>query len=123
MGAILKDGYNMIAHALGMDYTKAIGYDFRAMVTFEGEAGNPLELKSFVQQEMIKRGILWSGTHNMCYSHSEHDIEYTLEAYKDVLPLLKKAVEKDTVLQQIKGTPIQPTFRRTSDFNTKPLVS
>jgi hypothetical protein len=41
--------------------------------------------------------------------------------YKEVLPLLKKAVANDTVLQQIKGIPIQPTFRKTSGFNTKPF--
>ena len=121
MGALLRDGYNMMTSVLGMDYTKAVGYNFRSMVTFDEMAGNPLELKSYVQQELIKRGILWSGTHNISYSHSPGDIEYTLEVYREVLPLLKKAVETNTVLQQIKGIPIQPTFRKTSDFNTKPL--
>jgi glutamate-1-semialdehyde aminotransferase len=121
MGALLKDSYNMIANVLGMDYTQAIGYNFRSMVTFDEIAGNPLELKSYVQQELIKRGILWSGTHNICYSHSIKDIEYTMEVYKEVLSLLKKAVENDTVFQQIKGIPIQPTFRKTSGFNTKPF--
>jgi glutamate-1-semialdehyde aminotransferase len=121
VGGFLRNGYNMVANAFGMDYTRAIGYNFRSMVTFDEIAGNPLELKSFVQQELIKRGILWSGTHNISYSHSINDIEYTLEAYKEVLSLLKKAVETDTVLQQIKGVPIQPTFRKTSEFNTKPV--
>ena len=37
-------------------------------------------MKSLVQQELIKRGILWSGFHNMCYSHTEADLDYTLEA-------------------------------------------
>ena len=121
LGGFLRNGYNMIANTFGMDYTKAVGYNFRSMVTFDEIAGNPLELKSFVQQELIKRGILWSGTHNISFSHSINDIEYTLEAYKEVLLLLKKAIETDTVLQQIKGVPIQPTFRKTSDFNTKPI--
>jgi glutamate-1-semialdehyde 2,1-aminomutase len=121
MGGFLRDGYNMITQVLGMDYTRAVGYNFRSMVTFDEIAGNPLELKSFVQQELIKRGILWSGTHNICFSHSISDVEYTLEAYKEVLYLLKNAVENNTVLQQLRGTPIQPTFRKTSDFNTKPI--
>jgi len=123
MGGKLKDGYNLLAMTLGMDYTKAIGYNFRSMITFDESAGNPLDLKSFVQQELIKRGILWSGTHNICYSHSNSDIDYTLEAYKDVLPLLKQAVESGTVSEQIDGIPIQPTFRKTSGFNTKPLLT
>ncbi len=122
LGAKLKDGYNNIVKELEMDYTRAVGYNFRSMVTFDEKAGNPLELKSFVQQELIKRGILWSGTHNMSYSHTNSDVEYTLTAYQQVLFLLKDAVEKGTVLQQIKGIPVQPTFRKTSGFNTKPLL-
>ncbi len=123
MGARLKEGYNAIAKEYGMDYTRSVGYDFRSMVTFDNTAGDPLELKSFVQQELIKRGILWSGTHNMCFSHKESDIEYTLDAYRQVLLLLKESVEKDTVHQNIKGSPIQPTFRKVSGFNTKPVLA
>jgi glutamate-1-semialdehyde 2,1-aminomutase len=121
MGAKLKDGYNKIATELGMDYTKAVGYNFRTMVTFDENAGNPLELKSFIQQELIKRGILWSGMHNMCYSHTAQDIDYTLDAYREVLRMLKKAITDESVRQQIKGEPVQPTFRKTSGFNTKPV--
>jgi glutamate-1-semialdehyde aminotransferase len=119
-GEILKEGYNKIAKDLGLDYTKTVGYNFRTMVTFDEKAGNPLELKSFVQQELIKRGILWSGMHNICYAHSNDDINYTLTAYKEVLSLLKEAVAGNTVLQNIRGIPVLPTFRKTSGFNTKP---
>lgn len=123
LGGKLKDGYNGIARELGMDYTKAIGYNFRSMVTFNEKAGDPLVLKSFVQQELIKRGILWSGMHNMSYSHTNTDVEYTLLAYRQILLLLKEAVEKGTIRDLIRGTLIQPTFRKTSEFNTKPVVA
>jgi len=119
-GDFLKEGYNTIASELGLDFTRAVGYSFRTMVCFDEKAGNPLELKSFVQQELIKRGILWSGMHNISYSHSIRDIEYTLSAYTEVLGLLKKALNENTVLKQIRGIPVQPTFRKTSGFNTKP---
>jgi len=122
VGDILKEGYNNIAGELGMDYTKAIGYSFRTMVSFDEKAGHPLELKSFVQQELVKRGILWSGMHNISYSHSMYDIEYTLSAYREVLGLLKEAVRDNTVSKRIRGIPVQPTFRKTSGFNTKPRI-
>ncbi len=122
LGAKLKNGYNNIVKELGMDYTRAVGYSFRSMITFDEKAGDPLILKSFVQQEFIKRGILWSGTHNMSYSHSNRDVDYTLAAYRHVLSMLKEFVEKNSVIKQINGIPIQPTFRKTSDFNTKPLL-
>lgn len=119
-GALLKEGYNTIAQKLEMDYTKCSGYNCRTIMTFDASAGNPLEMKSLVQQEMIKRGILWGGFHNMCYSHSDEDISYTLKAYEDVLPILKKAVDEKNVTGYLKGEPVEPVFRKTSNFNFKP---
>ena len=119
-GKKLKDGYNNISEELNMHYTKCIGYECRSLITFDSSAGNPLEMKSLVQQEMIKRGILWGGFHNMSFSHTDEDIEYTLKVYKDVLPILKNAVEEKNVLGYLKGAPVEPVFRKVSNFNTKP---
>jgi len=122
-GKKLKDGYNAIAEELGIsDYTRCTGYDCRSLVSFDAGAGNPLELKSFVQQELIKRGILWSGFHNMSFSHTEADIDYTLAAYRDALALLKEAVEEKEVRVKLKGAPVEPVFRKVSHFNTKPVA-
>ena len=58
-GRRLKEGYNLLAKELGVDgYTRCTGYDCRSLVSFDASAGNPLELKSYVQQELIKRGAL-----------------------------------------------------------------
>lgn len=119
-GKKLKDGYNKIAEGLSIDYTKCTGYDCRSIVTFDSARGNPLEMKSLVQQEMIKNGILWSGFHNMCYSHSDQDIDYTLSVYEKVLPVFKAAVEENKLPSFLKGEPVEPVFRKTSNFNTKP---
>ena len=122
-GKRLKDGYNTLAAELTIaHYTRCTGYDCRTMVSFDATAGNPLELKSFVQQEMIRRGILWSGFHNMSYSQTDADIDYTLAAYWEVLGLLKQAVENNEVASQIKGAVIEPVFRKVSNFNTKPVT-
>jgi glutamate-1-semialdehyde 2,1-aminomutase len=121
-GKKLKNGYNEIVNELEIDYSKCTGYDCRSIITFDAAKSgqNPLEMKSLVQQEMIKRGILWGGFHNMSFSHSDEDIEYTLKAYQDVLPILKEAVNKQDVHGFLKGDPVEPVFRKTSNFNTKP---
>jgi glutamate-1-semialdehyde 2,1-aminomutase len=119
-GQKLKEGYNKIATELGMDYTKCFGYNCRTIITFDASAGNPLEMKSLVQQEMIKNGILWSGFHNMCFSHTDEDVNYTLKVYEKVLPLLKKAIDNKNVKEYLKGEPVEPVFRKTSNFNIKP---
>ena len=121
-GKLLKSGYNEIVQNLKIDYSKCIGYDCRSLITFDPKAGNPLEMKSLVQQEMIKRGILWGGFHNMSYSHTDDDINYTLNTYKEVLPILKKAVEENNLKGYLKGEPVVPVFRKVSNFNTKPKI-
>lgn len=123
-GALLKNGYNDLAKELGLEnYTKCIGYNCRSMVTFTPEAGNGLELKTLMQQEMIKRGILWAGFHNMCFSHSDEDITYTLSAYRDVLPIIKQAIENQDIKSFIKGEILEAVFRKTSNYNIKPALA
>jgi len=122
-GSKLKEGFNNIALHNDMNYTRCSGYNFRSIVSFNSSAGDPLELKSLVQQELIKRGILWSGIHNMCYSHSNTDIDYTLSAYEEVLPILKQAVNEKNVNKYLMGKPVEPVFRKVDNFNIKPRKS
>jgi glutamate-1-semialdehyde aminotransferase len=113
IGSRLRDGYNDIADALDMPYTRCIGAGCRTMVTFDSSAGDPLYLKSLMQQLLIKKGILWSGFHNLSYSHKDEDIDYTLKAYRSVLSELKEAVDTGTVAERLLGEPLQPVFRKT----------
>jgi glutamate-1-semialdehyde aminotransferase len=121
-GQKLLDGYNDIATELGIrDVTHCKGHPARGMIVFDDRNGQSLLMKSLVQQELIRRGILWSGFHNMCYSHTEADLDYTLEAYGEVLATLKTALENHDVEARLRGTPVQPVFRRTDSFNLKPV--
>ena len=120
-GQRLMDGYNDIATELGIrDITYCKGHPARAMTVFDDKGGQGLLMKSLVQQELIRRGILWSGFHNMCYSHTEADLDYTLEAFGEVLAELKGALEAGDLASRLRGKPVQPVFRRTDSFNLKP---
>ncbi|MCB0720744.1 MAG: aminotransferase class III-fold pyridoxal phosphate-dependent enzyme [Ignavibacteriae bacterium] len=121
-GAKLKDGYNKIAEDLGMDYTKAIGFNYRSMVTYDPKAGDPLLQKTLVQQEMIKRGVLWGGFHTMCYSHTDADMDFIVKAYAEVLPILKDAVGNNKLKESLLGEPLKPVFRKTTNEGSKPKV-
>ncbi|MFH1197889.1 MAG: aminotransferase class III-fold pyridoxal phosphate-dependent enzyme [bacterium] len=120
-GKKLKDGYNEIASNLGMNYTKAVGYNWRSMATFDTIAGDPLIQKSIMQQEMIKRGVLWQGFFNMSFSHDDGDVQYTLLAFEQSLSYLKKAVDGNKLKEMLLGESVQPVFRRTDNFNMKPM--
>lgn len=120
-GKKLKDGYNEIAKKLKIESTKAIGYYWRSMATFDEKFGDPLIQKSIMQQEMIKRGVLWQGFFNMSFSHSDEDVNYTLQALEESLFVLKNAIEKNNLKETLKGEPVIPVFRKVDNFNMKPV--
>ena len=105
-----------------MDYTKAIGFNYRSMVTYDPKAGDPLLQKTLVQQEMIKRGVLWGGFHTMCYSHTDADMDFIVKAYAEVLPILKDAVDNNKLKESLLGEPLKPVFRKTTNEGSKPKV-
>lgn len=120
-GKKLKDGYNEIAKKLGVSSTQAIGYNWRSMATFDEKFGDALIQKSIMQQEMIKRGVLWQGFFNMSFSHSDSDVDYTLQALEESLYVLKKAIDENKLKETLKGEPVQPVFRKVDNFNMKPV--
>jgi hypothetical protein len=77
-------------------------------------------MKSLVQQEMLARGVLWGGFHTMCLSHSDADVEQVLQGYREVLPILKDALDKGDVKARLRGEPVEPVFRKTTNFHMKP---
>jgi len=122
-GDKLKAGYNALAAELGMDYTRCVGYGCRSLVTFDARAGDPLELKSLAQQELIRQGVLWGGFHNLSFSHADADVEYTLGAWREALAVLREAVAAGNVRGRLRGEPVEPVFRRTTGFNLKPRAA
>jgi glutamate-1-semialdehyde 2,1-aminomutase len=122
-GRKLRHGYNEIASELGLAWTRCSGLDARSIVTFDASAGDPLEIKSLVQQEMLKRGVLWGGFHNLSFSHSDVDVAYTLAAYCEVLPLVRDAVDNRTIRESLRGEPVEPVFRKTTGFHSRPRAA
>lgn len=113
-GKKLKDGYNALAAQFELqDVTHCAGFDCRTVINFTGQGGDPLVLKTLMQQEMLKRGVLWGGFHNMSFSHTDADVAYTLEAYEDAFPVLKHAIESGKPEQFLRGEVLEMVFRKT----------
>jgi glutamate-1-semialdehyde aminotransferase len=120
-GRRLRDGFNAIARDLGMGYVSCAGLPARTIVTFAPTAGaTALEMKSLAQQELLKRGVLWGGFHNMSLSHGEAEVRYMLDCWRDVLGTLGRAVADARVREALRGEAVEPVFRKTSQFHTKP---
>ncbi len=113
-GAKLKDGYNELAerHRL-QEVTQCAGYPPRTALFFKDSRGEEsLELTTLFHQEAISNGILLCGGHNLCYSHSDADIDRTLEVYDAALAVLRKAIDDGDIRRYLRGPVNEPIFRR-----------
>ncbi|MBK8939356.1 MAG: aminotransferase class III-fold pyridoxal phosphate-dependent enzyme [Polyangiaceae bacterium] len=120
-GAKLREGYAALAKEAGLEAsTKCFGYDARTIITFADDRSSPLAMKTYVQQEMLARGVLWGGFHNLSFSHSDAEVAQVLGAYKEVLPLLAEALADKSVEKRLRGKLLEPVFRKTDNFHLKP---
>jgi glutamate-1-semialdehyde 2,1-aminomutase len=113
-GKKLLDGFNQLAQSKRLGGTRATGAPCRSLIVFDAGAGDPLLQKSVVQQELIRHGVLWTGFHNMCFSHSDADVEHVLAGYDRALDVLASALRKNALAAALRGRPVQPVFRKTS---------
>jgi glutamate-1-semialdehyde 2,1-aminomutase len=71
----------------------------------------PWQMKTLFMQEMLARGILIQGGHNMSYAHSDEDVDELLAAYDEVLPIVADAVHHGALAQHLRAPAMQPLFR------------
>jgi glutamate-1-semialdehyde aminotransferase len=127
LGSTLRDGYNALVAELGLEFTKCVGYGCRTLVTFSpvgvAAGADPLVMKSFVQQELVRRGVLWTGFHNLCAAHDASDLTYLLGAYRAILSQLRSVLVEGKLAAALRGEPVEPVFRRTTNFHVKPKAN
>ena len=63
-------------------------------------------------QECIKRGVLFFGSQNLCFSHTRADLDRTLEVYRMAMAVLAKAIDRGDVAPFMEGEMVQPIFRK-----------
>lgn len=112
-GKKLQDGYNKLAKEHDLEKcTQCAGYPPSSLTKFFGKiADESLLMKSLVQQELLKRGILWAAYHAISYSHKDTEINTTVEAFDDALKILSKAILKGNIGKSLEGKPVKPVFR------------
>jgi len=114
LGALLQDGYNQLSEEKGLSrYTQCQGLAPHTLVTFSGnERFDALKMKTLIQQEMVKRSILFNGVHYICGAHTEKDITYTLQAYSEALDLLAQAIKAGNIDNLLEGSSVSKIFRQ-----------
>ncbi|MBI3066873.1 MAG: aminotransferase class III-fold pyridoxal phosphate-dependent enzyme [Deltaproteobacteria bacterium] len=113
-GGRLKDGTNVLAREFGLErFVGCLGLPPRTVVSFFDESGREsLLIKSLFQQECLKRGVLFSGGHNLCFSHTASDIDTTLRVYRSALEFVARAIQDGRVRERLEGEPVRAVFRK-----------
>ncbi|NOQ56127.1 MAG: aminotransferase class III-fold pyridoxal phosphate-dependent enzyme [Nanohaloarchaea archaeon] len=114
IGSLLQDGYNRLAEEKGLGkITRSIGLPPHTVFEFSDREGNEsLLLKSIFLQETLKHGVLFSGTQNICLSHTEEDISKALYAVEKAFDVLKDALESGSLESYLNGESVKPVFRK-----------
>jgi len=91
---------------------KLQGYQPWKVLSFsDDKQTTSFEIKTYFMQEMIKRGILINGSHNVCFAHTRLDQQKILTAYSETLPLIRDRLAKGTLQQSLLSPVIKPLFR------------
>jgi glutamate-1-semialdehyde-2,1-aminomutase len=89
------------------NYVKCIGLPPRLAFDFKKDGKLWLELKTLFVQEVIKRGVFLGWNIFPSFSHTDDDVEKTLEVISDAVNICKKAIENNNVKDMLEGEVLQ----------------
>jgi glutamate-1-semialdehyde 2,1-aminomutase/spore coat polysaccharide biosynthesis protein SpsF len=88
------------------------GKDPWKIVNFhDHEHGSKEEIKTLFMIEMLDNGVLTQGTHNICYAHTDSDIEHVVEAYDRALYVISDSLLNNTLRKNLNCSAISPVFQ------------
>jgi glutamate-1-semialdehyde aminotransferase len=110
-GTLLMEKFNKITSENSLNLHLE-GYPVRMKVVGTDSSGNDsILLRSLFIQELVKRGIfVHPGVEYISFSHTTEDIEKTIDALADSIPVLKKASLENNFDQYLEGQPIKPVY-------------
>lgn len=113
LGAGLQDGVRSAIAANGLD--QWVSCSGAAPWTIVGvREPHPqvhgLPAKTLLQQELVKRGILYNGSNFISYSHTDEDIAEAVAAYDAAFAVLATALPDD-IERHLEGPPVGQVFR------------
>ncbi|OGT32152.1 MAG: aminotransferase class III [Gammaproteobacteria bacterium RIFCSPHIGHO2_12_FULL_35_23] len=69
------------------------------------------DIKTFWMQEILARGIISFGSHNISYAHSNEDVEQILIVYDEVFERLTEHLNNNSLLKALHCEVLQPLFK------------
>ncbi len=124
-GEMLKTGINDTIKINQLeDVIQCTGFPPKNFVIFDDlkKRYSSLEFKTYVQQECIKKGILFIGYHAMSYSHGQQEVDYTLDVYNEVFKLLNSRLKNNDLIEHLEGPVLTQIFSNVGDRVTNKRI-
>lgn len=112
-GKKLMEGFNALVEKHELSHLlEMAGYPCRPVTLIKSKNNDdPLVLKSYLQQECAKRGLLYTGYFAMSLAHTDDIIEDSLQIFEDVFGKFKQRVEENRIRECLEGEIVSPVFR------------
>ena len=113
LGEFLGDGARQLISEYGLrEIIKIKGKPCNLVMVFAATKDyTDLEIKSFLQQEILQNGILWYGGHTISYAHSLADMRRALHVFQKAFQKLRAVLDAKTLRQNLRGKPITNIFK------------
>jgi len=112
-GQDLIKGVEQLINQLNLqDVLKITGHPSWSFLQFKefGEY-SMLDIKTLWMQEILARGILSFGSHNLSYAHGELEIKKLLSVYEEVFGLIKSGLDQRNLKEKLRCETLQPLFK------------
>ena len=112
-GQRAMDGAEKIIDAHGLqDLFSISGHPSWSFLNIkDGRGASAFEIKTLWMQEILERGILSVGTHNVNYAHSVSDVDRLIAVYAEVLPFIGKTLSDGKLRDALRCDPLVPLFK------------
>lgn len=116
-GDRLRKGFAEVAAANGVqDHVNIMGRSCNLLYGTTDHEGKPSQaFRTLFLQETIKRGLIMPSL-VVCYSHSDADIDQTIEAISGAMAVYKQALDAGSTDRFLVGRPSEPVYRT---YNTR----
>jgi len=111
-GAQLRNGIERLTAELGLQkYFGVVSRDVNLLFfTFDPDGKPSQPFRTLFMQELIRRGVI-APSFVVSFSHTERDIERTLEIIGEALLVYRRALAEGPE-KYLEGRPVKPVFRR-----------
>jgi glutamate-1-semialdehyde 2,1-aminomutase len=112
-GQAVIDGLQALIDEAGLGDVFGVGGhpSWSFLIIRDARGATSFEIKTLWMQEILARGILSVGTHNISYAHTEKDVAQLLSVYRAVLPMIGELLNQGRLREALRCEPLVPLFK------------